>query len=148
MAFYSAPLNATTMSTSATLGVVGAAGAARRGRIVDLVAGCDGTPGDTAVRFQFQRFTAAGTTTAVTPVPTDPADAACTAAAGQIATVEPTYTASQVVLQLVFNQRSTVRWFAAPGEEIVYPATAGNGVGCKPVVSPALSGWLQVMFSE
>lgn len=147
MARYSAPLHGT-MSTSATLAVVGAAGTARRGRIIDIVTGVDGTPGDTAVQLQFQRFTAAGTTTAVTPVPVDPADAACTTAAGQVATVEPTYTANQIVLQLVFNQRSTVRWFAAPGEEIVWPATAGSGVGAKPVVSPSLDAYVNVIFDE
>lgn len=137
-----------TLSTTQSLGTVGQGGSTRRHRWIDVVCGVDGTPGDTAVRYLFQRATALGTSTAVTLNPLDPADVACSAVAGQGHSVEPTYTANAVLLQLVFNQRSTVRWFAAPGEELVCPATAANGIGIQTPVAPALSGWVSVVIDE
>lgn len=147
MARYSASLNRT-LSTTASLGTVGQGATTRRHRWIDVLVGVDGTPGDTAVRYTFQRCTALGTSTAVTPQALDPADVACNAAAGQNHTVEPTYTAGAILLQVVFNQRSTVRWFAAPGEELVCPATASNGVGVQTPVAPALSGWVTAVIDE
>lgn len=147
MAKYSAPCSATLNTTKTFASLVGGS-TARRTKTIDLVCGVDGTPGDTAVRYQFQRCTAAGTNTAVTIVALDPADSASLSTAGQNHTVEPTYTASTIFLQLVFNQRSTVRWFAAPGEEIVTPATTAAGYGVLPAVAPSLSGWIQIVFEE
>lgn len=148
MAKYKVVTNAT-MNTAKTLGSVqGGATLPRRVKILDLEFGCDGTPGDTAMRFALQRFTVAGTFTAVTPVAVDPADAASVAAAGQNHTVEPTYTASTILKQVVLNQRSSYRWFAAPYEELVTPATAANGIGWLPAVSPALSGWVTATVDE
>ncbi len=147
MPYYSAPLTRT-LSTTQTLGTVGQGGTARRFKIVDVVAGVDGTPGDTAVRYLFQRCTALGTSTAVTPSLLDTADTASLFVAGQNHSVEPTYTANLILLQLPFNQRSTVRWFAAPGEELVCPATASNGIGIQTPVAPSLTGWASLMVLE
>lgn len=147
MARYSVSVNRT-LSTTASLGTLGQGGTQRRHRTLDIVVGVDGTPGDTAVRYAFQRCTALGTSTGVTPQALDPADVAALAVAGQNHTVEPTYTASAILLELVFNQRSTVRWFAAPGEELVCPATASNGIGIQTPVAPALSGWATLVFDE
>jgi hypothetical protein len=147
MGRYAANLNRT-LSTTQSLGSIGQGGSLRRHRWIDIVLGCDGTPGDTAVRAAIQRCTALGTSTAVTPVALDPGDTACSALAGHNHTVEPTYTGGAVLLQLVFNQRSTVRWFAAPGEELVCPATSANGIGIQTPVAPSLSGWAAVVFEE
>jgi hypothetical protein len=77
-----------------------------------------------------QRFTAAGTTTAVTPAATDPNDPASTLTAGSNATVEPTYTANTIFTSFGINPRSTYRWVAYdPRDEIIMPATAANGLG-------------------
>lgn len=137
-----------TLSTSASLGVVGATATARRGKVYDYTLGSEATPADAAILFVLQRFTAAGTTTAVTPQPLDPADAASAAAGGQNATVEPTYTANQILAKVALNQRATYRWVAAPGSELVYPATNASGIGIQTPTAPASLGTAQLYFEE
>jgi hypothetical protein len=73
--------------------------------------------------------TAAGTSTGVTPQNLDPADATTEYDAGENHTIEPTYTAGAILLNIPLNQRATFRWVAAPGGELVFPATASNGAG-------------------
>jgi len=102
---------------------------ARRGKIYDIMFGSEATPNDAAILWTFQRYTAAGTSTAVTPQALDPADAAFLGQAGENHTIEPTYTASAILLNVPLNQRATYRWVAAPGGELVYPATTANGIG-------------------
>lgn len=107
-----------------------------RPSIYDIVIGSDATPADQASKFIFQRYTVAGTSTAVTPQALDPADPASLLASttGQAHTVEPTYTANAILLPIALNQRATYRWVAAPGGELVMPATAANGIGCQATV--------------
>lgn len=100
-----------------------------RPRIYDIVVGARAAPADNACGYEFQRYTAAGTVTAVTPQALDPGDPASLAAAGEAHSVEPTYTANAILLYLSVNQRATFRWVATPGKELVLPATASNGVG-------------------
>lgn len=102
-----------------------------RPRIYDLVMGSDATPADNAGEYVIQRTTGAGTSTSVTPTALDPGDPAATAAAGEAHSSEPTYTANAILLQWAQNQRATFRWVAAPGGEIVLPATAANGIGLR-----------------
>jgi hypothetical protein len=148
MAQYNVTLERT-LSTTASIGTVGAPGSSmRRGEVVQLVLGVEGTPGDTALKLAVQRYTAAGTSTAVTPNPRDPADAACVSVAGQNHTVEPTYTANAFLFKESQNQRSTVRYIENPGSGIMFPATANNGLGFASPTAPALAGTLQVMFIE
>lgn len=110
--------------------VVGLTSAATvRPRIYDLIFGTSGTPADNALNWLLQRFTAAGTSSAATPVAIDPADPSALASGGQNHTVEPTYTASAYLLDIDANQRSTQRWVASPGGELILPATAANGAG-------------------
>lgn len=108
-----------------------------RPRVYDLVISSVATPADNAGEYFVQRYTAAGTSTAFTPVAIDPADPASLASAGTNHSVEPTYTAGAVLLRIATNQRATVRWVAAPGGELVLPATAANGVG---LLSNAIGG--------
>ncbi|MEM3077614.1 MAG: hypothetical protein QXW38_08375 [Candidatus Nitrosotenuis sp.] len=103
--------------------------AAIRPAIYDLVSGSDATPADNAAEYNVQRYTAAGTATAVTPQALDPGNPAATATAGEAHTAEPTYTANAVLLNYMHNQRATFRWVAAPDGEIILPATAANGAG-------------------
>lgn len=86
---------------------------------------------DSQFEVQAKRFTAAGTTTAVTPSGTDPSDPAPTLfTAGSNATVEPTYTAGVIIDDTGVNPRGIYRWTAYdPSAEIILPATAANGVG-------------------
>lgn len=100
-----------------------------RPRVYDLIVGSDATPADNAAEYVLQRYTAAGTSTSVTPQALDSGDPASLCSAGEAHSVEPTYTANAILLQFALNQRATFRWVAAPGGEIVLPATAANGVG-------------------
>ena len=117
----------TNTAATSILGLTSAATV--RPKVYDLVMGSDATPADNAAEYVLQRYTAAGTVTAVTPAPLDPADPAALASAGEAHSAEPTYTANLILLQWAQNQRATFRWVAAPGGEIVLPATAANGVG-------------------
>ena len=119
-----------TASTSASLGSMTAdATRPRRLRVYDLMVGSEATPADAAILWTIRRCTAAGTSTGVTPQNLDPASAATEYDAGENHTIEPTYTAGAILLNIALNQRATFRWVAAPGGELVMPATASNGFG-------------------
>lgn len=100
-----------------------------RPKIYEIIVGCADTPADQAYNYYMQRYTAAGTSTAVTPKPLDPGDPASLASAGSNHTVEPTYTAAEVMQSASVNQQATWRWVVPPEEGITLPATAANGVG-------------------
>src|SRR4051794_16743303 len=137
MAKFAAEVNRTG-STSASLGSVGAVSTtqARRGRLYDLMLGSEATPADAALLWVLQRYSAAGTSTGVTPKPLDLADAIFLGQCGENHTIEPTYTAGEVMLSIPLNQRASFRWTAAPGGELVYPATTAAGFGLKtPTIS-------------
>jgi hypothetical protein len=106
-----------------------------RPKLYDLIIGCVATPADQATKFSVLRFTAAGTEgSGFTPVAIDPNDPAALADYGCGAFgVEPTYTANSNVLQISMNQRATIRWVAAPGGELMAPATAANGLGVRSI---------------
>lgn len=96
---------------------------ARRGQVYDVMVGTDGTPADNAVVWDISRQTAAGTATSVTAVALNPADAAMLGTSAANATAEGTITATSSVFNIGMNQRASYRWVAAPGSELVYPAT-------------------------
>jgi hypothetical protein len=99
----------------------------RRVKIFDVTFGTLGTPADQTYEFDISRATTIGTGTAAVPVPLDPADAAALTVGTVNHTVEPTVTATSSVFYLGINQRASYRWVAAPGSELVSPATALNG---------------------
>lgn len=103
----------------------------KRGRIYDLLVGTDGTPADNACRFDISRQTAAGTSTSITPNALDPADVAAGTVGSANFTAEGTITANSSVLQLGLNQRASYRWVAAPGGELVWPATNLAGLAIR-----------------
>lgn len=105
----------------------GAASSPRRARVNEISLGADGTPADNALVLDISRMTADGTGTSATPVAADAADAASTMLSKANYTVEPTVTANSSQLTLPFNVRATFQWMAAPGSEIVTPATSANG---------------------
>jgi len=118
-----------TAAAKSALGIVSTA--AIRPRIIDVTLQQLGTPGsDASYEVHMKRFTAAGTSTAVTPAPVDSGDAAATFTAGSNHSAEPTYTANTLLRQFVCNPRATFRWVAYDQRaEIILPATAANGVG-------------------
>jgi hypothetical protein len=103
--------------------------AAIRPGLYDLILGSSAAPADNANQIFVQRFTAAGTTSPLTPQALDPGDPTATAPAGKTATVEPTYTANQILFHLALNQRASHRWVGDPSGALMSPAVAANGLG-------------------
>lgn len=107
------------------------ASTARRGRIYDFMVGASGTPADNALVWTLMRFTVAPTSTAVTPQALDPGEPTAQLTAGETATAEGTVTANSEMIELPINQRASYRWVAAPGGELVVPASSGNGISAR-----------------
>ena len=95
----------------------------RRIKIYDLLVGTNGTPADNYMEWDVSRQTAAGTSTSTTPNALDPADAAAFTVGSANFTAEGTITAASSVFYVGVNQRASYRWVAAPGSELVAPAT-------------------------
>lgn len=150
MANYSVTLQKT-LSTTASIGSLAApASGMRRAKVYCVALGAEATPADAGILLQVQRITAPGTGgTAPAPQAIDPADSAAVSVANQGPTAEPTYTANAVLLSIAWNQRSTIVWTARPGKELVYPATANNGVGFKtPVINTTGPASTATIFFE
>jgi len=139
---YSASGSQTLTTGAATALTVGSnATTANRNKIKELSFGNVGTPADNVVLHTVQRCSALGTSTLVTATKLDPADRVAQAAAGENHSAEPTYTAAEEVLEVPLNTRATYRWVAAPGSEIVTPATVASGVGAHSLHASATTDW-------
>src|SRR3990167_9475160 len=88
------------------------ASASVRPQIIYFSFGTGDGVADQAGIFELKRYTAAGTATAVTPKPLDPADIAAVATAGENHSAEPTYTAGEELMSFGMNQRNTFQWWA------------------------------------
>lgn len=148
MAAYSVLLQRTASTTLPVGNIIADATRPRRGRVYELVFGSEATPADNPFLWQIQRCTTAGTGTSITPVAVNPADAATEADAAYNHTIAPTLTANAFVLSVALNQRATFRWVANPGEELIYPATASNGLAVITPTSSALAVTCQLYFRE
>ena len=127
-------------STDATALTVAAQSTAHQNRIYEIWFGNIGAPADLVSVYTVSRITAATTTaagTTVTPSLIDLADRASQSKALENCTTEPTYTANQELLEIPLNHRATFRWVAAPGGELVTPATNNAGVGFKAIHASA-----------
>lgn len=123
-------------NAAATITILGMTSAATiRPTIYFLTIGSAATPADQASSLKILRFTAAGTSTAFTPVAHDPGDPASLAAGGYNHTVEPTYTASSDLLHFSINQQNTYKWETLPQYGLKAPATAANGLGLRFIVA-------------
>jgi hypothetical protein len=118
-------------SYKSVLSIAATSGSLRRGKVYDVLIGTNGTPADNYLQWDISRITAAGTATSVTPNPLDPADVAALGTAANNYTAEPTVTANSSLLNVGVNQRASYRWVAAPGSELVFPATANNGLALR-----------------
>lgn len=129
---YSISGNQATVSSSnkTATGITSIAGL--RPMIYGFTIGADGAPNSTdcSMVWTLQLYTAAGTTTAVTPQPLDPGYQAAKSAGTSNATVEPTYTAGATPWgPMGINQRASFQIWMPPGGEIVLVGTAANGAG-------------------
>lgn len=100
-----------------------------RPAIYDIGISSVATPADQSSDYILKRYTAAGTSTGVTPNALDPANPASLAAGGVNHSVEPTYTANSELFRFAVNLRHTFRFICSPGGEFYAPATAANGLG-------------------
>lgn len=132
------------VTSSFKTAIVLAGTAATRPKIVQMMLSTTGAAADGVLEWILQRFTAAGTTTAVTPRNTDATDpSAAVGVVGSNATVEPTYTANSSLFDIGLNQRATYTWSAwTEGGQLVCPATAASGIGVAMLssVAPAYTG--------
>ncbi len=137
MAKYSVVLQRAAAHATQAMGSITAPGSGmRRIKLYDVSFGSEATPADTAVLWTLGRCSTAGTAgTNPTPSPLDVADGACVAVAGQAHSASPT--PGVVLMSQALNQRASFRWVAAPGSELVIPATASNGIA---TLTPTLNG--------
>ncbi len=101
-----------------------------RPRVYDMIFSHGTAPGDTVIRWEIGRITVTGAGTGITENSLDPdAPAADVLAEEEIGTTGFTVVADSQFLDFDLNQRATFRWVAAPGGEILMPATAAFGLG-------------------
>jgi hypothetical protein len=120
-----------TTTTGYTTAICLTGGTGVRPRVYDAVFGQGGTPGDTAVYWKLARTSAAGTagsTPTPPPLDSDSPAAEVTVGIGDYS-IEPTYDSAELLLEFPLNQRASYRWVAAPGSELVIPATSNEGIG-------------------
>ena len=118
-----------TVANSVTMGGISAPGSGMRRAGIKTLLFSFGAASDTNIRIFGQRSTAAGTSTAVTPQADDPADAASNFVAGENHSVEPTYTAGSVIVDIGLYAKGFYREQLPLGDYYIIPATANNGVG-------------------
>jgi hypothetical protein len=130
-------------TASATLDVgsiIAAASSMRRFALYELIAGSEATPGDFAFLWEIYKRT--GLATGGTAPNIQPLDAAESLAATVVANQAPTANgaggSTNIFLSMPLNQRATFRWVAAPGGELIAPATASNGFGVATPTAGAL----------
>jgi hypothetical protein len=102
-----------------------------RAAVQDILVGASNVPNatDCSINYDVVRVTTSGTSTAVTPSPLDSTVRAAGCTAWANATAEPT--TGVYLLSLALNQRASQRWVAAPGSELIVPATNLAGVGLR-----------------
>lgn len=135
MAVYAVVGNLAAVSTTphSAIGILSAASATRRVKVFDINIGPGAAPSstDTFINWYMFRTTGAtaGTNTAVTPQPADPADAAAVSTSAQNYTAEGTVIAATSVFSILLNQRAPYRWqtYLGSGGELVSTQAASNG---------------------
>ena len=128
------PITALTIASQSTV---------HRNIIYDITIANVGSPADLVTLHTIQRITNpnASNCTAVTPSLLDLADRAAQSACGENHTAEPTYTSNQELMEIPLNHRATFRWVAAPGGELITPATNNAGIGAKAIHASATTEW-------
>lgn len=134
MARYSVNGQSTNTASTTVLAIDGTT--TSRGAVYDLLLGSDATPADNAAQWNLKRFSVNGTGTAVVPAALDVADGIARLQGTENHTTEPTYTTT-ALMEWGQNQRATFRWVAAPGGELIIPATSDAGIG---LVSQVIGG--------
>lgn len=99
----------------------------RRGKVYDILVGTNGTPADNFIEWEVARITTNSTATFVAAPPLDPADSIANTLACANSSTAGTVSVPDLWYVGV-NQRASYRWVAAPGSELVWPATSSAGL--------------------
>lgn len=118
--------NMTTTYVGSLVGVTGANAAPRRIKIYDVLIGTNTTPADNFIEWDISRVTTNSTATSITPPPLDQADAVSLTTATINSSTQGTISVPNL-FYVGINQRASYRWVAAPGGELVSPATSSAG---------------------
>ena len=122
---------------------------AHRNIVYELWFANHGAPADQVTVYHVARVTTDGVGSAVTPSALDPGDRASQCTCIENNTTEPTYTANGEILEMPLNHRASFRWVAAPGGEIITPATDNNGLGLKAIHASATTDFrMGAMWEE
>src|SRR6266478_7083148 len=113
--------------TGAVIGLASSTTTARRFKIYDVLIGTNGTPADNFIEWDISRITASSTTTVLAATALDNADAAALTVTTVNSSTFGTITTGSNVFYIGVNQRASYRWVAAPGSELVAPATSSAG---------------------
>ena len=102
----------------------------RRTKWYDILVGTNATPADAYLVFNVSRVTATSANATIGVAnPLDAADGVSVTVVGGAYTAGcSAITSSSTLWQVPINQRASYRWVAAPGSELVTPATASNGL--------------------
>lgn len=122
--------------------------ALRRGKLYDLMVGTNVSPADQYMQYDVSRMTAAGTGTSATINALDGADTSILTVGSVNYTAEPTVTANSSLINIGVNQRASYRWVAAPGSELVWPATNLAGLVCRALSGGSPTSTATVMCQE
>lgn len=124
----------TTFKTQLALTAATGAATLKRGWIYEWEVGADDVPNanDCQIVYDWSRQTAAGTSTAATPNPLDPADTAAGLVGSVNFTGEGTITAASSLMAVALNQRNSQRWIARDEKSaLIIPATNLAGIACR-----------------
>lgn len=141
-----------TRTASSTLDVGSAIAAAsnpRRFQLYDFAIGSDAAPNDNAFLWEIYKRT--GTATAGSAPSVSQLDISDTIASTLVANQAPTTNGSggsTAIFGVPLNQRASFRWVAAPGSELVAPATASNGFAFATPTMTALAVEAYALFNE
>jgi len=113
--------------TGALIGITAVSTAPTRIKLYDLLIGTNGTPADNFVEWDISRITAASTATVLAATALDNADSASNETVTVNSSQFGTITSGSNCFYIGVNQRASYRWVAAPGGELVAPATSSNG---------------------
>lgn len=137
-------------SQGATISITASStsGPLRRGKVYDVLVGTAGTPADAYVEWSIARITTNSTATAFVATPLDPADGTALSVVTINSTTMGTVTAGSELWYVGVNQRASYRWVAAPGSELVWPATSSNGLVLRAKGSATVTPTGTILFQE
>ncbi len=123
------------------------ASATRRPKLLQVTIGCSGTAADGVAKLAIRKITADGTGSAGTTFQADSADGAPSCTVKVNYTVEPTFTAGNLV-EISMNQRATVIWNASLMAEPSVALGTSNGIAIQMISGPTLAYNVALIWDE